>query len=611
MKFRGYNRKRLELNNCGFIMLEIISFNILVLMLSLQKNYGQVRDVFYNDFRGRKVTVLAPSRGVAASAIRTLLFHLVSESNINQTKFSLGQSEWKYMDLKHEMHGPYSSNKMFRWAQQGAFPNEAFPIQHVSLHCWLPLWFLQFVCDQNGPRDGLLMTPSMAESDPEEVVMMDWEETVVKLNADRQKGSLVQSNVVDLEEFQNSFDRNDFDARPMDYDVSNAVGDLALSNVVRVVVVIDTNVLLSHLTFTERTFSRLLDQSPAIEAILLVPWIVLCELDKLKDHKNERLLADAARLALRRLRLLISQRDSFVKAQSSMEHAQIAKHADGLLEHARLKNDDYILNTCLEWDAGKIATLRSSGTRAGVLLLSNDTGLCTRARANGIVSFTADEFSAAAGDLSKVVLSLPSIMYHDHSTELEPLRRHVFERKEHPENGSIPCQDGLKLEEESDPVISTISSILQTYLVPAVAYYRQQDLRDLWVELLEEDLRPPWSAPTVLKVLIRHETTFWGVFSDHKKHFLEMARKLEVMLRKYSRCPSDMPVTDSAVAVQSCLELFMVLQRGLEKPLSDDPPDPSSVPDFVTFGQARAALIAGIQKLSDLIHNGAKPPHHV
>lgn len=461
--------------------------------------------------------------------------------------------------------------------------------------------------------------------------MMDWEETVAKLNADRQTGSLVKpTKDLEFEEYQ--FEQNGFDASPMDYDVSNAVGDMAyLSDVVRVVVVIDTNVLLSHLTVTERIFSRLMDKAPAMEIILLVPWIVLCELDKLKDHKHERILADAARFALRRLRLLISQRDSFVKAQSSMEHARMAKHADGLLEHATLRNDDYILKTCLEWETGKIQIFRSSGIRAGVLLLSNDAGLCARARANGIRSFTANEFSAAAGDLSKEILPLPvpvpspvpstatlpsnlsqSLADHptDHSISRLPAidgEHESRERQDIPE----PHHVDVGLTEEREPVISAVSSIIQTYLVPAIAYYRQQDLGDLWVELLEEELRPPWDASAVLKVIIRHETTFWGIFSENKKHFLGIVRKLEVMLRKYSRCPSEVPDPDAIVAMESCLELFVVLQRGLETPLSDTPPDPSSVPDFVSFGQARGALMEGISKLTVLLRRSSQQPREV
>jgi rRNA-processing protein FCF1 len=600
------------------------SVNTLVNTLKSKRPLFQVRDVFFSDFRGRKVTVLAPSRGVAASGIRSLLYHLVSRLDRNHSKYSLAQSEWRYMDLKHNVHGPYSFAKMLRWAQAGAFPTDSLPIQHTILHCWLPLWFIHFLSDQSS-RDGMLTTqPAGAEEPEEEVIMMDWEETVAKLNADRQKGSLVQpTKVLEFEEYQ--IDQNGFDATPMDYDVSNAIGDLTyLSDVVRVVVVIDTNVLLSHLTVTERIFSRLMDKSPAMETLLLVPWIVLCELDKLKDHKHERLLADAARFALRRLRLLISQRDSFVKAQSSMEHARIAKHADGLLEHATLKNDDYILKTCLAWENGKIQTLRSSGTRAAVLLLSNDTGLCARARANGIRSFTANEFSAAAGDLSKEILPVPEpgpspvpFSLKLQSNISRGLAGHPTDRS----TSRLPVVDGEHeshqrqdlpdlLQEESEPIISAVSSIVQMCLVPAIAYYRQQDLGDLWIELLEEELRPPWDASAVLKVIIRHETTFWGVFSENKKHFLGIVRKLEAMLRKYSRCPSEMPGPDSIVAVESCLELFVVLQRGLDTPLSDNPPDPSSVPDFVSFGQARGALMEGISKLTVLLrcssHEGVR-----
>ena len=36
-----------------------------------------------------------------------------------------------------------------------------------------------------------------------------------------------------------------------------------------------------------------------------------------------------------------------------------------------------------------------------------------------------------------------------------------------------------------------------------------QDLGDLWIEMLEDDCRPPWAARTVLHVINSHNSTFW------------------------------------------------------------------------------------------------------
>ena len=99
---------------------------------------------------------------------------------------------------------------------------------------------------------------------------------------------------------------------------------------------------------------------PAVEVLLLVPWIVLrcalrsvmrrsmhrcptcalwrpsshtplvppplpcrSELDRLKDSSCRREAADCARHALRRLRVLTAERDSGVKAQPAAEHSRV------------------------------------------------------------------------------------------------------------------------------------------------------------------------------------------------------------------------------------------------------------------------------------------------
>lgn len=82
---------------------------------------------------------------------------------------------------------------------------------------------------------------------------------------------------------------------------------------------VDTNILLSHLTFTERTFERLAGGAPALEVQLLVPWVVLNELDRLKDG-GRAAQAEAARRALRRLRALTTERDGYCRGQSAAEH---------------------------------------------------------------------------------------------------------------------------------------------------------------------------------------------------------------------------------------------------------------------------------------------------
>lgn len=55
-----------------------------------------------------------------------------------------------------------------------------------------------------------------------------------------------------------------------------------------------------------------------------VPWVVLNELDSLKD-RGKPAQSEAAHRALRRLRVLITERDSCVRGQAAAEHAQVSR----------------------------------------------------------------------------------------------------------------------------------------------------------------------------------------------------------------------------------------------------------------------------------------------
>jgi rRNA-processing protein FCF1 len=180
---------------------------------------------------------------------------------------------------------------------------------------------------------------------------------------------------------------------------------LLIADGVRAFIVVDTNVLITHLDFTQKALERLTGPGAdhqRVEAALLVPWVVLNELDKLKDGEK-RAQADVARRALRRLRALTAERDGYVHCQTAAEHAAaVAGVVLPDLGARRLRGDDMILQSCLHYDASYAAAYRRAGHRAGVFLLSNDAGLCVRAAANGVRCFTAQEFPVEPDLLAKV-----------------------------------------------------------------------------------------------------------------------------------------------------------------------------------------------------------------
>jgi rRNA-processing protein FCF1 len=622
----------------------------------------QLRDAFFADYRGRKVTISAPSQHVAACAIRTILFQLSNKHGTDTALTTL--STWNYVDRKQETHGPYPFHKMLHWAEQNAFHDESLPVQHSILKCWIPLWCLPLLNElANNNLSGFEPL-----NQPEEVAMEDWEATVRQLNEERSKGLLdstatttttsatrmkKQTSLSDFPELLvYSNDDGEIDsssAAPMDYELSHAIAFDVAPDSVRAFVVVDTNILLSHMSFTERVFEKLTSSGPRVEVLLLVPWIVLNELDRLKDAGHGgRGTSDAARLALRRIRALTSARDSFVHAQSAAEHEKVVVANDlpntSTVQHRELRNDDLILQTCLHWHRRVVASLRTAGHRAAVFLLSNDKGLCTRAEANGVRCFSAMEFPGTVETLANQVPAVEPVSMEEAAAVAVKAVEKKVEKIEITENDTvvtttekaplplpvtthpalIHCDDEQRLDTSSakklpgaaaaatNSLPHRLDSIIERCLAPGIKYYRQQDLGDLWIEMLEERSRPPWRAAMVLDVLCTHSTTFWEFLSRTE---LDQARQLERYLKRASHhhghrstmhTIDNTNTTNSFLAdgemhnhVQLLQTIMEKLLKGLDTPRHDgtDPPNPSEVPDFISLGDARGALQEGIEGL--------------
>lgn len=100
----------------------------------------------------------------------------------------------------------------------------------------------------------------------------------------------------------------------------------------RALIVVDTNVLISHPATLERLLHALAAaadppsaarESRSLEVQALVPWIVLNELDRLKSSPDGGKAAAAAH-ALQRLRLLLMTRDAGIRGQTAAEHAAVS-----------------------------------------------------------------------------------------------------------------------------------------------------------------------------------------------------------------------------------------------------------------------------------------------
>lgn len=651
--------------------------------------------------RGRKVTVLARDRTTAASGLRALLFQL--DERRGAESFLVKESQWSYYDHRGQKHGPFPFDTMLVWISRMSFPSENLPVQLEGLGCWVPLWLLPHL------KHFAKMLGDYVDGVNDED-MIDVDTAIIAVRETRGKRtSQVQHSALQKSIAEDFPEASDPTATAMDYEPS--VPQESHIQMVRVFVIVDTSVLLSHLYFTQKVFvERFSPAAPVLEAILVIPWATLCELDRLKDVTGRPQASYMARKALHWIRSTSSARDSFVHIQTAKEHQSLLMQRNkDTTALPTLENDDLIISTCEFWQNKIVKPLVDVGYLSAAILFSNDRGMCVRANANGLHCFSAMDFPATPAKLFQIVSSRQGMMranrypmVHDHAmktsegvysrdgtaqisardlqndvaaksdldnSSLKQKELHFQSDKSFPSdmnnlaailqqrmqlsghpasineilaslhtiygnnisstnnsnestgNGShvggqtgttfsnsnlqvanapypshidaIPVQ-GERNSVEMDPGCASqpldLNEIIKENIGPAVAFYRQQDLGSLWLELLEEDLRPPWDADGVLKVIVQHGTTFWEYLN---KGQLDSCRRLQRDLKKRS--------INAHEAAELLRPILLGLYEGLkEAATSGEAPDPADVPEFVSLGDARSALESGISKLNAL-----------
>ena len=579
----------------------------------------QLQDKFFSDKMGRKIIVLATSRIAAARAVKSVLFETFSGYAVSR------KSTWCYVDNENQERGPFGFEKMAKWYNGGYFGEGSMPIrlqtENGSKHnatAWVPVWILEFLEPEAG---------SMHEYEGED---MDWEMTVKNISDLRIRDQVgLKSDLLKSE-----FPLSELEAvKPMDYDAIPQSLPLDVQNI-HIVVILDTNVLLSHFSLLERTFQELLatecastQECQVFEIMALVPWVVLNELDHFKSLEDHQ--GSSARYALKRIKMLATKRDSFLHLQNGSQHQQVVDRITLPAQKQSLRNDDFILQTCISFSRGLV--MNQEGLKPFVLLISNDQGLQVRATANGIACIRAVDFAVSRRKLTQKLLELEEkleqVRQHeatkDNGKQPEPISGHqnYFDRKrktERDSSSSLPKNEHeqamlekiISSREQYEAVQSIIVSSLGTF----VMYIRQQDLGELWEELLEDELKPPWDAHQVLRVIIRHNTPFWYVFdtcilpnnattSIHSTRYLQCRDifdrhamgQINVLLKSLKKSTFD-------VFREQCLHILMHLlelsEKTFGKCLTNIAPDPALIEGFVSLGDAKQAVEYGIRKLS-------------
>lgn len=254
-------------------------------------------------------------------------------------------------------------------------------------------------------------------------------------------------------------------------------------------IVLDTNVLLSHLEFVKKI------RSSGFGGLgfptLLIPWVVLQELDYLKSGKLSSKVEDKARPAVHYIYSCLKNQEPRLIGQSM----QLASQAD--CGPGVVNNDDRVLQCCLQYQA-----LYPEGA---LVLCTNDKNLCSKALLSGVKAYSkADLVIEAEGTTSKIfepdqqyICARPAVMSPAGPVEKE-------------KQGSQDNSNSIVVDEqELIKYVSLLESSLQAALSEVLTEEMKAAYGDLWIEIVY--VKPPWSLEGLLKCFKKHWIAVFGL----------------------------------------------------------------------------------------------------
>ncbi|KAM4740100.1 transcriptional protein SWT1 isoform 1-T3 [Anableps anableps] len=281
------------------------------------------------------------------------------------------------------------------------------------------------------------------------------------------------------------------------------------------ILVLDTNILLSHLDYVKKI------RSCGLEAlgfpVVLIPWVVLQELDSLKNRKG--LSGSVAHLATPAISFIytsLKKRDPHLWGQSMQQATQIS---NGLNTE---NNDDRVLQCCLQY--------QNMYPECVLILCTNDKNLSNKAVLSGVRALSKADLEAGVrrskhGQHFLLSVQSPVLSRLNHnisspalSTSCSPVRSPVQDStgfslatpEKDPCVNTPPVKGGDCNEAEwdlsgylcelEDSLRDVLSEVLETEMKAAYD--------ELWQEIVY--IKPPWSLQDVLQCLKKHWIAVFG-----------------------------------------------------------------------------------------------------
>ncbi|XP_038650557.1 transcriptional protein SWT1 isoform X1 [Scyliorhinus canicula] len=254
-----------------------------------------------------------------------------------------------------------------------------------------------------------------------------------------------------------------------------------------ILLVLDTNIFISHLNFIMNVKDH--GVLGVGFPIIVIPWVVLQELDSLKNGKLSRGVNRKAIPAVQFIYSCFKIRHPRVWGQSMQQAAQ--KFCSLRDEN----NDDRVLQCCLQYQQ------LYPGTQ--VLLCSDDKNLCSKALVSGVKAVREIDLLTELSDL-KSTSDIPN------TQDLSGFNRpqSVIHVKE-PNGANNPHLSGQMPTLDVTGIICQLEKSLGSALSVILETEMKSVYEDLWTEILF--VKPPWSLEDVLQCVKKHWFAVFGL----------------------------------------------------------------------------------------------------
>ncbi|XP_049632394.1 transcriptional protein SWT1 [Suncus etruscus] len=252
----------------------------------------------------------------------------------------------------------------------------------------------------------------------------------------------------------------------------------------RLLIVIDTNILMNHLKFVRSLKTK---EIPGFDKIvLIIPWVVIQELDRMKAGKLLKHVQHKAIPAVHFINDGLRDPDRQLWGQPIQLAAQ---KFYGLSDE---NNDDRVLICCLQYQELFPCSL--------VILCTDDKNLRSKGLISGVKSLSKTELQAEC-----VSLSLSTDLHSQHPQLKHQFKTEIKSSEGHPKEDHADSELSAQL----DDIMSHLEKLLGLTLSSVLETEMKLAFGNLWLEVLY--LKPPWTLIHLLQCFRKHWMAVFGL----------------------------------------------------------------------------------------------------